>query len=152
MDICVMKVRCYNYDSAENSLYFEFQSISSTKTIQKIVVYTPIDNRSNIYNLALGDLLENGEVSDSIVSDNGDLERVIATIVQTMLDFFRKYPDCSIYFKGNTPERTRLYRIIINKEFAEATKIFQLFGIINSKITVFEPNIPFESFVIKLKS
>ena len=151
MDICVVKVQCYNYDSAENSLYFEFQSISPKRTIQKIVIYTPIESHSNIYNLALGDLLENGEVSDSIVSDNGDLKRVIATVVQTMLDFFRKYPDCSIYFKGNTPERTRLYRIIINKEFKEATRTFQLFGIINSKIVAFEPNIPFESFVIKLR-
>ncbi len=102
--------------------------------------------------MALGDILENGEVSDLTVSNNADMEKVIATIVQTMFCFFEKHPECFIYFKGSTPERTRLYRIIISRELQEASKIFQIYGIIDSEITNFELNCSYDSFVIALKN
>ncbi len=146
-----MKSAFYNFQSDDDLLVFKFQSVSKSKTINKVVVYSPIPNNTELYNLALGDILENDEVSDLTVSNNSDLEKIIATIVQTMFRFFEKYPQSYIYFKGSTPERTRLYRIIISKEYNEATKIFKIYGIFDEKLQPFELNCPYESFVIALK-
>ncbi len=147
-----MKSEFYNFNANESALSFEFQSVSDKKIINKIVVYSPFPDNPQLFNLALGDILENGEVSDLIVSNNADMEKVIATIVQTMFCFFEKHPECFIYFKGSTPERTRLYRIIISRELQEANKVFQIYGILDSEITVFQLNCSYDSFVIALKN
>ncbi|MDZ7933632.1 MAG: hypothetical protein U5M51_01380 [Emticicia sp.] len=147
-----MKSEFYNFSTNENALSFEFQSVSERKIVNKIVVYSPFPDNPQLFNLALGDILENGEVSDLTVSNNADMEKVIATIVQTMFCFFEKYPECFVYFKGSTPERTRLYRIIISRELEEANRTFQIYGIIDSEITVFERNCSYDSFVLALKN
>ncbi len=115
-----MKQDFYSYKSDNQKLEFEFESISQEKRIRKIIVYTPLSENGNMYNLALGDFLDNGEVSDLTVSNNADMEKVIATIVQTIFVFFEQHPNSLIYFKGSTVERIRLYRIIISKELFEA--------------------------------
>lgn len=146
-----MKSEFYNFRNNENCLLFEFQSVSDLRVIEKVIVYSPFEEDSSIYNLALGDILRNGEVSDLTVSNNSDLEKVISTVVQTLFRFFEKYSESSVYFKGSTPQRTRLYRIIISKEIEEAKKIFNIFGIIDTKIEKFELNRPYDSFVLTLK-
>ncbi|MCU0338343.1 MAG: hypothetical protein MUE30_00535 [Spirosomaceae bacterium] len=147
-----MQSEYYNFQANSDALFFEFQSVSETKIINKIIVYTPIPNSPNFYNLALGDVLDNGEISDLTISNNDDLDKVIATVIQTMFRFFEKYPENYIYFKGSTPERTRLYRIIISKELNQAQKIFEIYGMINATLRPFELNCPYESFVITLRA
>ena len=147
-----MKQDFYNYEVGNDGLYFSFTSVSEHKIIPKIIVYTPFPNDPNFFNLALGDILENGEISDLTVSNNSDMEKVIATVIRTMFNLFENHPDKLIYFKGSTPERTRLYRIIITKELNEANKLFDLYGIIDDRLEDFEINRPYQAFVIGLKS
>jgi hypothetical protein len=146
-----MKSEFYSYISDESCLLFEFNSISDLKIIRKIIAYSPFPDNPNLFNLALGDLLANGEVSDMSVSNNSDMEKVIATVIQTMFHFFKKHPDCLIYIIGSTAERTRLYRIIIAREITEANKYFQIYGVIESEIESFHPNRSYDSFVIGLR-
>ncbi len=100
-----MKQEFYKYEIDKDCLLFRFESRSIEKTIQKIITYTPFPDNPEVYNLALGDILKNGEVSDLSVSNNDDMQKVMATVVRTMLRFFEKYPDNFVYFKGSTPER-----------------------------------------------
>ena len=58
------------------------------------------------------------------------MEKVIATVVQTLFVFFEKYPDNDVYFEGSTLSRTRLYRIILSKELTDAKKVFVIQGFI----------------------
>lgn len=146
-----MKSEFYNFHTENNSLSFTFQSISDEKTINKIVIYSKVSDFPEIYNLALGDILDNDEVSDLTISNNSDLHKVIATVVQTMLIFFKRYPDNHIYFKGNTPERTRLYRIAISRELNEAKEIFDIYGIIDDILQPFQANHAYESYLVSLK-
>ena len=134
-----------------NGLFFEFESISPHQRIKKIIAYTLLQQDSDIYNLALGDILETGEVSDLSVSNNSDMVKVIATVVKSLFLFFEKYPNSFVFFKGSTPERTRLYRIIISRELNQAQKKFVIYGEINSEIEYFRPNQDYTSFIISLK-
>ena len=76
----------------------------------------------------------------------------MATVIRTILVFFEKYPEKKVYIEGSTPERTRLYRIIIAKEINRIRDLFHIFGISNWKIEIFKPNGDYKSFVISLKN
>lgn len=58
-----------------------------------------------------------GKIDYQIISNNGDRDKIIATVYQTIVIYLKRYPNKIIYFKGSTKERTRLYRMIINNNF-----------------------------------
>ena len=69
-------------------------------------------NLKDFYNLAFGDEdLAAGEINDSIVSNNNDSNKVLATVVTTVYAFTDKYPEAWVYATGSTRSRTRLYRM-----------------------------------------
>lgn len=147
-----MKRPFYQFHSDTDALYFYFESISKQKTIKKIVGYTPIPELANGYNLGFGDLYDDGTVDDISISNNDDMEKVISTVVQTMLHFFDNYPDKFVFIEGSTPDRTRLYRIIINKELKEVKDLLNIYGFIGNKIEEFASDRPYDSFLITLKN
>lgn len=106
----------------------------------------------NGYNLGFGDLYDDGTVDDMSISNNNDMEKVIATIVQTMFHFFDNYPDKFVFIEGSTPDRTRIYRMIINKELKEVEELFNIYGFIGNVIEAFASNRPYDSFLITLKN
>ncbi|MER0442874.1 hypothetical protein [Emticicia sp. W12TSBA100-4] len=80
------------------------------------------------------------------------MEKVVATVIRTMLRFFEKYPTKMIYVEGSTAERTRLYRIIISRELSEIEKIFTIYGLLGSDTEIFKKNQNYNAFVIALQS
>lgn len=142
----------YKFHSDAEALYFYFDSVSNRRTIKKIVGYTPMTTLLNGYNLGFGDLYDDGTVDDISVSNNDDMEKVIATVVRTMFHFFDTYPHKFVFVEGSTPERTQLYRIIINKELKEVQDLFEIYGFIGDNIEVFASNRPYDSFLITLKN
>jgi hypothetical protein len=54
--------------------------------------------RENVFNLAFGDLDETGDLNDLIVSNNGDMYKILATVTQIVITFFSSYPDRQVYF------------------------------------------------------
>jgi hypothetical protein len=147
----IMKSESYLFSSDNECLLFEFDSVSDRKTIKKVITYTPHFQNLKIFNLALGDLQDNGELSDLNVSNNSDMHKVIATVVCTMFHFFERYPDYMLHVKGSTLDRTRLYRIIIGREFQEAEKYFEIYGVIDSQVEAFIPNHAYSAFFIASK-
>ncbi|MFY7734415.1 MAG: DUF6934 family protein [Bacteroidia bacterium] len=125
-----MKQQYYKYLRDEDCLWFEFESVSNQKTVRKIVVYTPFQDNPDVFNLALADALSDGSYSDKTVTNNEDMEKVMATVIRTMLRFFEKYPTKMVSVEGSTAERTRLYRIIISRELSEIEKIFTIYGLL----------------------
>ncbi len=75
-----MKLDKYELKSGEQLEVFEFVSIGQKGKIPKIVQYTPT-NYKDLYNLGFGDKnIETGEIDDSVISNNGDSEKVLATL------------------------------------------------------------------------
>ena len=146
-----MKGNFYDFESSPDALRFEFDSISPQKQISKVVEYTPLPQNLNVYNLGFGDKKEDDTIDDLVVSNNKDMELVLATVIQTMFKFFEERPDKTLIFLGSTESRTRLYQMVIVKNIEEAEKVFQLRGITNGEIQNFVTGINYDAFLINLK-
>jgi hypothetical protein len=147
-----MKQKYYNYLSNEECLWFEFESVSELKTVKKVIVYTPFQDNSDVFNLGLVDALSDGSYSDKSVTNNDDMEKVLATVIRTLLRFFEKNPFKMVYIEGSTSERTRLYRIIISRELSIIEEIFSIYGLLDSLSEPFKKNQNYSAFVITLKN
>ena len=133
-----------------NGYRFEFESVSSTKVIQKVIEYRELEVE-NLFNLALLDIDENGIHSDIVVSDNGDMESVLATVIQTIQVFLALHPRAKVLFMGSTKTRNRLYRAVISKYYQETERIYEIHGINNWENEPFEKNKDYEAFLIFLR-
>ncbi len=123
-----MKLDRYELKSDEQLTTFEFLSEGVKGKIEKIIQFSLV-NQDNLFNLAFGDRnLLTGEIDDKIVTDNGDSERVLATVVAAVYAFCDRFPNAWIYATGSTAARTRLYKMGINKYFDIVQADFEIFG------------------------
>jgi hypothetical protein len=72
-----MKQKYYKYLSDEECLWFEFESVSKQKTVKKVIVYSPFQESTDVFNLGLVDVLEDGSYSDKTVTNNDDMPIVM---------------------------------------------------------------------------
>ena len=141
----------YPLQSDSSSLLFEFKSKGPKGVIHKIVQYSPM-SLDGVYNLGFGDFDEiTGELDDDTVTNNGDTNKVLATVASTVFSFFEKHPDSSVYVVGSNPVRTRLYRIGITNNLLEITSGFEIFGLVINEWEKFEPKKDYEAFLIRKK-
>ena len=146
-----MEQPSYPFRKFKRELLFDFESISETKTIKKVIAYELVDETQMIFNLSLVDKDENGKVSDMSVSNNQDMEKVLATVIQTLPIFFAEFEGSRIYFSGSTPVRTRLYRIIITKFHHDFERQYSIFGFVNQIAEPFQQGKNYEAFLISKK-
>ena len=122
-----MKLDRYELRAGSKLTTFEFTSEGPQGRILKKIQFTPT-NYKDLYNLGFGDNnTETGQIDDIVISNNGDSERVLATVVGTVYAFTDKYPDVWVYATGSTKARTRLYRMGISKYFEEAKNDFMIY-------------------------
>ena len=146
-----MKVDKYELKSGEELEVFEFVSIGIKGKITKIVQYTPT-NYKDLYNLGFGDKnADTGEVDDNVISNNGDGEKVLATVVSTLYAFTDKHPNVMVYATGSTESRTRLYRMGISRYIEEVECDFEIFGELDEDWEEFKKDIDYRGFLVKRK-
>jgi hypothetical protein len=100
----------YVYSKGKIWGWYYFTS-KGKRPIKKAVMFTLIE--PNVYNLGFGDLLPDGEIDDLVISNNGDISKVLATIIDIVQDFAKEYPSTTIYFYGSTKRRTALYNRMV---------------------------------------
>ena len=146
-----MKLPKYPLASSDKLMTFEFISEGPKGLIHKIVRYQST-NLKDVYNLALGDKDHTtGYINDTVISNNGDSEKVLATVVSTVYAFTDKYPDTWIYATGSTKSRTRLYRMGISKFLSEVEEDFEVLGERNDDWEMFRKDIEYDSFLVRRK-
>ena len=145
-----MSQPAYPIRTTDNRLQFVLESTSHDRVVQKQIEFTPFSINANIYNLAFGDLNEWEELDDLTVSDNQDMERVLATVIQAVLFFLETYPDKTVFFTGSTAARTRLYRAAISRVIADYENL-AVEGILDSGAESFQPNKPYQAFLVRYK-
>jgi len=146
-----MKLDRYQLKAGKNLTTFEFISEGPRGRIPKVIQFTPT-NYKDLYNLAFGDKNPGTEqIDDVVISNNGDSEQVLATVVATVYAFADKYPDTWIYATGSTKARTRLYRMGISKYLEEVKNDFVIFGQIHNEWEPFVKGTDYEAFVVKRK-
>ena len=146
------KYEVYDFpEVSSNVLIYEFTSFGPQGIIKKIVEFEETADR-NIYNLAFGNLKEDGTIDDLITSNNDDRNKVITTVAYIVIKFTECRPDCYILFTGSTKARTRLYRIAITLNYQDLSKTLNIWGL-HEEVgwEPFNSNSPYTSFLIKYK-
>jgi len=149
-----MKLDKYQLKAEQDLTVFEFISEGTKGRIPKLIVYTET-NLKGFYNLAFGDKDEiTGGINDQIVTNNGDTEKVLATVFGSVFAFTDKYPEAWVYATGSSKARTRLYRMGINKYFEELESVFHVFGEHGENWVEFgkEIEIEFDGYAVKRKN
>ena len=123
-----MKYSKYDYSAEKELCYFEFTSIGIKGEIKKIVSYKKM-NLDEVYNLAFGDYdAVTDSINDKIITNNGDSQKVLATVASTVYAFTGKYPNAWVFATGSNEARTRLYRMGITNNLIELQEDFYVFG------------------------
>ena len=146
-----MRLPKYPLASSDKMMTFEFVSEGNKGFIHKLVRYQPT-NFKNLYNLAFGDKdPESGDIDDRVISNNGDSEKVLVTVVATVYAFTDKYPERWIYATGSTKARTRLYRMGISRFLEEVRADFEILGELHDEWEECKPGIEYEGFLVRRK-
>lgn len=122
-----MKQGMYPYKQ-EGFDRFVFSSMGKSNIIKLVEFSTT--RTPDLYNLGFGDLLPNGTVDDKVNSNNGDIIKVLATIVQITRDFTLQRPNAKVAFAGSTTGRTNLYARILKMYHEEFCKVFKITALI----------------------
>ena len=85
------------------------------------------------------------------MTDNGDSEKVLATVVAAIYSFCDRFPNAWIYATGSTAARTRLYKMGINKYFELVQTDFEIFGQTESEWEHYIKGKDYEAFVVQRK-
>lgn len=146
-----MKLDRYELKADDQLTTFDFLSEGSKGKIEKIVQFSLV-NQNNLYNIAFGDRnYSTGEIDDKVVTDNGDSEKILATVVAAVYAFCDKVPKAWIYATGSTAARTRLYRMGINKYYDIVKSDFEIFGQTQSEWERFVKGKDYQAFVVQRK-
>lgn len=141
----------YPFSRVEDRFVFEFESISNTKIVKKLVEFRLIDANMALYNLALVDIMSDGTASDLSVSNNQDMPKVLATVFRALLYFFDKNPQSKVLIQGSTKSRTKLYQMAIVKYLSEIEHKFSIWGFIEEDFENFVKGKNYEGFIIGQK-
>nr|WP_295921288.1 hypothetical protein [uncultured Dyadobacter sp.] len=118
---------------------------------------------TTLYNIAFGDLKEVNEkviLDDSARSNNGDMRKVLATIVRIMEAFMARNRNTILSFSGYqngqyipayANQRMRLYQKIIDSNMDSLRPRFQFGGIVNGYREAYVPAKPYCQIWVQFK-
>ena len=146
-----MKLPKYQLKAESSFTRFEFISEGNKGLVRKLIEFQAT-TEADVYNLAFGDKdFISGEINDLAVTNNGDTEKVLVTVVAALYIFFDNYPTTYVYATGSTKARTRLYRIGITKFYEEVQSDFYLYGELENNFPEFELGIEYNGFLVQRK-
>lgn len=144
-----MDLERYKIENNVNSVYFELISIGNKGSIVKVIKYTKINEDPLVYNLGFGDKnLTHQTIDDIAVTNNGDTDRVLATVAFSIYAFYQEYPDANVYLSGSTASRTRLYQININKFHDHISRDFIIYWELEQGFERFKKGVNYQGFFI----
>jgi len=131
---------------------YVFFSEGSKGRIKKVVRFKQLDENPDVYNLALGDEQEDtGELDVWVITNNGDRDKVLATVAKAVVEFSNHYGNHYIFIKGSNSVRTRLYQIGISIFMEEISMDFDVYGSQRGVFYRFQKNVNYDAFLIKRK-
>ncbi|SDH08858.1 hypothetical protein SAMN04487996_12850 [Dyadobacter soli] len=139
----------YDLSIEEDSQTYKFTSEGPQGHIQKVIVFSPLFGIEGYYNLSFGDWNESMQkVDDSVVTNNLDTLKVLATVAQAVDSFLVANPDVVIFASGRDAARNRLYRMSIQKCLKEIKNRFVLRGSSNKKWRPFKNGFDYDAFTL----
>ena len=131
------------FDVKNNRAYTIFTFISEGRygRLTKILIFEELKRINNTVNLALGTVLDNQKIDFTGITNNGDKNKILATVAAIVYNFNEIYPDVGIYVSGSDTRRTILYQRAIAYAYDELTLTFNIHGDISTddEIHDFQP-------------
>lgn len=151
-----MNLEKYLFQANEDRTKFTFESQGPNGTINKTIKYYEIGRLPDgtpILNLGFGDAEDSpNEFNDSITSNNGDKNKVLATVANTVLDIITSIGNVLIYAEGGTPARNRLYQMGINANKSEIDSQIDILGKSQFGWEYFQKGVSYSAFIAKKKN
>lgn len=123
---------------------YQYKFVSYGKErIEKIATFASAPE-INAFSFVFGDMLNDGTVDTFINSNNGDMPKVIATIICIIKQFLDEHPDATVFFVGSTSNRTILYRRLLGTNHSRFNKKFIINALIQVKNGLLQ--VPFDPF------
>lgn len=129
---------------------FDFVS-EGKKLIHKTIVFQQID-KTHYYNLVLADVTDSGELDVYVVSNNGDMRKILGTVFQCIEVFLKINPEAMVLFYGSTEERTAIYHWAVSRELNKAVLRFTVWGFNGIDFEEFNSDSNYLAFAISLKN
>lgn len=148
-----MDLEQYPFVFSNDHRRYTFYSEGPKGRIEKTVSFYRFPTLyQKIFNLGFGDWDSNKQrIDDLAISNNSDLEKILATIAATAIDFLQQNPDALIFAEGATASRTRLYQIKISVHWSEICKVLDIYSRIDDQWMPFQKGTNYEAFLAQLK-
>jgi hypothetical protein len=146
-----MKLPRYELTAEKSLMVYQFTSEGKKGQIPKLIKFSETALK-DFYNLAFGDKdLKTGDIDDNVVSNNGDSEQVLATVVAAVYAFTDRRINVWVYATGSSKARTRLYRMGITKYIDEIRKDFLIYRQREGEWEKFSKEVDYTAFVVRRK-
>lgn len=143
-----MHISPYKVLHTKLSQHYLFVSKGPQGSIMKKVQFEEIDD--GIFNIEFGDLHpDDDRIVHSSRTNNGDAEKVLATVAFITLHFLEQKPRAILYSKGETPSKTRLYQLLILKHWNDIQSMVRVIGFIDNKWEPFERGKNYTAFAVR---
>jgi hypothetical protein len=163
-----MNKDCYEFIKSTDSLTYLFVSEGIRGKITKGVLICHLPNPTDyplqsIYNLGFGDLVADHDtwiLDDTVRSGNGDMTKIMATIIRIAIDFLRKNPSSVLSFEGYIDEKSAirgknhrniLYQRGINSNWAELSAEFRFWGVQGKKFEAYSVGTAYDKILVGRK-
>lgn len=139
----------YALETSADRMTYQFNSEGIQGSIIKIIRFQAMSQKG-VYNLAFGDKVpDSDKIDDKAISNNGDREKVLATVAASVYFFSERYPRAWIYATGSSRARTRLYQMGIAKYVQEISEDFIVMGLRVNGWESFQLRVEYEGFLFR---
>ena len=144
------------YKEEEDTLLFVFISVGRRK-VRKVIGFTPLDQNLGIYNWGFGDedldpVTKEIFIDDSVITNNGDTNKVFYTVVSTLRIFLRIHPEATVRIMGRTKRLTRFYSNVIARKWNEIEAMYEINGLFGHVKEPFSVDREYDCLMVVLKS
>jgi hypothetical protein len=105
--------------------------------IVKIAAFDWLTDR-DYFAFNFGDVLEDGSFDVYANSNNGDMLKVLITIINIIKEFANEHPFKRIFFTGSTAKRTALYHRILKNHYIDFNNGFIITALIRERNSIQE--------------
>lgn len=145
-----MNLTRYALSTSSSFEEFEFISEGPNGRILKAILFSHM--AGDYYNLGFGDRNAlTGAVDDSVVSNNGDRDKVLATVAFTVVEFMATHPGAKVIAIGLTPVHARLYQMGVTQNWADIEPRVTVKGYANDGWEPFLPNKNYRALLVESK-
>jgi len=146
---------CYPVFRIGNELAFTFVSRDpeGTNPVMKMITYVLTENKGEpYYNLGFGDCHPESDFpDDEAISNNGDMRKVLRTVISTLVIFFDEYPQETICITGSDSLRHNYYQKIVWDYRHIISQHYIIRGSINDHTEPFQKEKQYDFILITLK-